>query len=69
MDSLLQNQEAPLSILKENLEMAQNHMKQQVDQHHSKHSFEEGGHVFHHLQPYKNTYLKGKGYQKFAHKF
>jgi len=35
-------------------------MKQQADQHHSKHSFEKGDQVFLRLQPYKQTSLKNK---------
>ena len=69
MDSLLQNQEATLATLKDNLAMAQNRMKQQANHHHSEHSFEVGDHVFLHLQPYKHTSLKDKGHQKFAPKF
>ena len=42
MDSFLETQEATLATLKENLAMAQNCMKQQVYQHHSENSFEEG---------------------------
>ena len=42
MDSFLQNWEATLATLKENMEMTQNCMKQEVDQHHFDHSFEEG---------------------------
>ena len=36
-------------------------MKQQVDQHHSKHIFQVGNIVFLHLQPYKQSSLKIKG--------
>lgn len=49
--------------------MAQNHMKQQVDQGHSERQFAEGGHVFLHLQPYKQTSLKANHCQKLAPKF
>ena len=45
MDSLLQNQEATSATLRENLVMAQNRMKQHIDQHFSKHAFE-GDRVF-----------------------
>jgi hypothetical protein len=38
--------------------MAQNHMKQQEDQHHSERSFEVGDWVFLILQPYKQISLK-----------
>jgi hypothetical protein len=44
-------------------------MKQQVDQHRSEHSFNEGDQVFLHLQPYKQTSLKDKVPQKLAPKF
>jgi hypothetical protein len=47
-----------LQILKENLTMAQNHMKQQADQHRSEISFEVGDWVFLRLQPYKQMSLK-----------
>jgi hypothetical protein len=49
--------------------MAQNKMKQQVDQHHSKCHFEEGDQVFLHLQPYKNTSLKDNHHQNISPKF
>lgn len=49
--------------------MAQNHMKQQVDQHRSKHSFEVGDLVFLWLQPYNHTSLKAQGHQNLSHKF
>jgi hypothetical protein len=58
-----------LRNLKENLVMAQNRMKQQVDQGHSKHQFVEGDQVFICLQPYKQTSLKSKQCQKLAPKF
>lgn len=44
-------------------------MEQQVDQHRSKRSFEEGDQVFLHFQPYKKTSLKAKCHHKFAPKF
>ena len=43
-------------------------MKQQVDKHRSKLSFEERDHVFPHLQPYKQTSIKDKGHQKLVPK-
>jgi hypothetical protein len=58
-----------LHTLKENLVMAHNQMKQQVDQCHSKHHFVEGDQVFLHLQPYKKTSLKEDHCQKLAPKF
>jgi hypothetical protein len=49
----IENQQQVLQILKDNLTMAQNHMKQQADQHRSERSFEVGDWVFLRLQPYK----------------
>jgi hypothetical protein len=47
-----------IQILKDNLTMAHNRMKQQADQHHSERSFEVGDWVFLRLQPYKQMSLK-----------
>jgi len=47
-----------LHTLKDNLVMAQNHMKQQANQYHFECLFIEGDQVFLHLQPYKQTSLK-----------
>ena len=49
--------------------MAQNHMKQQVDQGHSECQFIEGDQVFLRLQPYKQTSLKDDHCQKLEPKF
>jgi hypothetical protein len=49
----IENQQHILQILKDNLTMAHNHMKQQADQHRSERSFEVGDWVFLRLQPYK----------------
>ena len=49
--------------------MERNYMKQQVDQHRSKCTFQVGDMVFLHLQPYKQSSLKLKGHQKLAPKF
>jgi hypothetical protein len=54
----IENQQKVLQILKDNLTMAQNRMKQQVDQHRSERSFEVGDWVFLRLQPYKQMSLK-----------
>jgi DNA-binding ferritin-like protein len=54
----IENQQQVLQILKDNLTMAQNRMKQQADQHHSERSFEVGDWVFLRLQPYKQMSLK-----------
>lgn len=69
VDQLLQNHATMLAHLKDNIHQAQNKMKQWVEQHHSKHTFQEGGQVFLCLQPYKKTSLKENGYQKLAQKF
>jgi hypothetical protein len=49
----IEHQKQVLQILKDNLTMAQNYMKQQVDQHRSERSFEVGDWVFLRLQLYK----------------
>jgi len=47
-----------INLLKENLTMACNRMKQQVDQHCSEREFKERDWVFVRLQPYKKLSLK-----------
>jgi hypothetical protein len=54
----IENQQQVLQILKDNLTMSQNRMKQQADQHHCERSFEVGVWVFLRLQPYKQMSLK-----------
>ena len=54
----IENQQQVLQLLKDNLTMAQNRMKQQVDQHRSERSFEVEDWVFLRLQPYKHMSLK-----------
>jgi hypothetical protein len=54
----IKHQQQVLQILKDNLTMAQNHMKQQEDQHRSERSSELGDWVFLRLQPYKQMSLK-----------
>ena len=54
----IENQQQVLQLLKDNLTMAQNRMKQQADQHRSERSFEVGDWVFLRLQPYKQMSLK-----------
>jgi DNA repair ATPase RecN len=49
----IENQQQVLQLLKDNLTLAHNRMKQQADQHHSERSFEVGDWVFLRLQPYK----------------
>jgi MarR-like DNA-binding transcriptional regulator SgrR of sgrS sRNA len=69
VDQTLTVREAILQTLKENLVMAQKHMKQQADQGRSKHQFEEGDQVFLCLQHYKQNSLKVEHCQKLAPKF
>jgi hypothetical protein len=47
-----------MQILKENLVLARNKMKQQVDQHQTEREYEIGEWVFVRLQPYKQLSLK-----------
>jgi hypothetical protein len=54
----IENQQQILQILRDNLTMVQNRMKQQADQHRSERSFEVGDWVFLRLQPYKQMSLK-----------
>ena len=52
------HQQEVLQLLKDNLNLAQNRMKQQVDQHCSERIFDVGDWVFLRLQPYKQISLK-----------
>jgi hypothetical protein len=54
----IENQQQVIQILKDNLTMAHNRMKQQADQHRSERSFEVGDWVFLRLEPYKQMSLK-----------
>ena len=54
----IEHQWQVLQLLKDNLMLAQNRMKQQADQHHNERSFDVGDLVFLRLQPYKQMYLK-----------
>ena len=58
MEDHIKHQQEVLQLLKDNLNLAQNRMKQQEDQHHSKRSFDVGDWVFLQLQPYKKNSLK-----------
>jgi hypothetical protein len=69
VDLTLTAGETIICALKENLVMAQNRMKQQVDQGRSKCQFSEGDQVFLRPQPYKQTSLKTEHCQKLAPKF
>jgi hypothetical protein len=57
MDHTLHTREAILCLLKDNLVMAQNRIKQQANQHRSKCSFAIGDWVSLCLQPYKKISL------------
>lgn len=54
----IEHQQEVLQLLKDNLMLAHNRMKQQVDQHCSEISFNIGDWVFLQLQPYKKMSLK-----------
>jgi hypothetical protein len=57
MDNHIEHKQQVLQILKDNLTMTHNHMKQQADQHRSERSFEVGYWVFLRLQPHKQMSL------------
>jgi hypothetical protein len=60
------HQQEVLKLLKDNLVMAQNRMKQQANQHRSERKFEVGDWIFFRLQPYKQMSLKKqKKYNKY----
>ena len=54
----IEHQQQVLQLLKDNLTLAQNRMKQQVDQHRNERSFDVGDWVLLRLQPYKHMSLK-----------
>jgi len=54
----MKHQQQVLQVLKDNLTLAQNKMKQQADQHRIERSFDVGDWVFLRLQPYKQMSLK-----------
>ena len=54
MEEHIENQQQVLQLLKDNLTLAQNQMKQQTDQHRSERSFEDGDWMFIRLQQYKH---------------
>ena len=66
----IEHQQKVLQLLKDNMILAHNQMKQQEDQHHSERSFEVGDWVFLRLQPYKQRSLKqSKKYTKLSPKY
>ena len=54
----IEHQKQVLQLLKDNLALAKNRMKQRAYQHRSERSFEVGDWVFLRLQPYKQVSLK-----------
>ena len=58
VENHIKHQQEVLKLLKDNLNLAQNRMKQQVDQHRSERSFDVGDRVFLRLQPYKQMSLE-----------
>ena len=54
----IEHQQQVLQLLKDNLTLVKNRMKQQVDEHRSERSFDVGDWVFLRLQPYKPISLK-----------
>ena len=58
MEDHIEHQKEVLQLLKDNLNLAQSRMKQQVDQHRSERIFYVGDWIFLWLQPYKQMSLK-----------
>ena len=58
MGDKIKHQQEVLQLLKDNPNMAQNRMKEKMDQHHSERIFDVGDWVFLRLQPYKKMSLK-----------
>ena len=58
MEHHIEHQQQVLQLLKDNLMLAQNKMKQQADQQRNKRSFDVGDWIFLWLQPYKQMSLK-----------
>ena len=65
----LEENQRIMQVLKDNLTMARNRMKQQEDQHRTKRYFEVVNWVFVRLQPYKQLSLRQQGKNKLAPKF
>ena len=58
MEDHIDHQQEVLQLLNDNLNLAQNRLKQQENQHHIERSFDVGDRVFLWLQPYKQISLK-----------
>ena len=68
MEHHIEHQQQLLQLLKDNLMLAQNRMKQQADQHRSERSFDVGDWVLLRLQPYKQMSPKYYGPYKVLQK-
>ena len=66
--SQLKENQKIMQVLKDNLTMPQNRMKQQADMHRTEREFEVANWVFVRLQPYKQLSLKQQGKNKLAPK-
>ena len=69
VDNHLQSRQQVMSLLKQNLLLAQERMKVQVDKHRLERSFSEGDWVYLRLQPYKQRSLKPYALGKLSPKF
>ena len=69
VDDYLQSRQQVMSLLKQNLLLAQERMKIQVDKHRVERSFLEGDWVYLRLQPYKQRSLKPYALGKLSPKF
>jgi len=70
MEDHIEHQQQVLQLLKDNLTLAHNRMKQQADQYHNERSVDVGVWVFLQLQPYKQISLKqAKKDTKFSPKY
>ena len=67
--SQLEENQKVMQVLKDNLSMAQNRMKQQADQHRTEREFESADWVFVRLHPYKQLSLRQRGKNKSFPKF
>ena len=65
----LEKSQKMIELLKDNLVMAQNRMRQQADQQRTEREFEVGDYVLIRLQPYKQVSLKSGGKNKLSPKF
>ena len=60
----MEESQAILTLMKENLQVAQNQQKQYADRHREERTFQANDLVYLRLQPYKQTYLKRNGAEK-----